>query len=117
MKNFKRILAMMLVLLMVVPMLVSCKGDKGGNDGPNGGGGELEINTVVPEDVTFPGETFTVLCREDNAWGQYLHEIAADEDATELVNEAVYKRNLAVEERFELEKLEACNNHRWPQRF
>ena len=59
MKNFKRILAMMLVLLMVVPMLVSCKGDKGGNDGPNGGGGELEINTVVPEDVTFPGETFT----------------------------------------------------------
>ncbi|MBQ4602343.1 MAG: hypothetical protein IJB24_05715 [Clostridia bacterium] len=108
MKNFKRILALMLVLLMVVPMLVSCKGDKGGEDGPGGGGNGLELNTtVVPDDVTFPGETFTVLCREDNAWGQYLHEIAADEDATELVNEAVYKRNLAVEERFELEKLEA----------
>ena len=97
----------MLVLLMVVPMLVSCTGGSNDNDGPGGGGKDLEINTVVPEDVTFSGETFTVLCREDNAWGQYLHEIAADEDATELVNEAVYKRNLAVEERFELEKLEA----------
>ena len=107
MKNFKRILALMLVLLTVVPMLVSCTGGKDDGNNSEGGGSDLDIDTVVPDDVTFPGETFTVLCREDNAWGQYLHEIAADEDATELVNEAVYKRNLAVEERFELEALEA----------
>ena len=104
----KKILAVLLVLLMLVPMLVACKG--GDDTTTNNGGNKGEstaAGSVVPDDVTFPGETFTVLCREDNAWGQYLHEIAADEDATELVNEAVYKRNLEVEERFELEKLEA----------
>ncbi len=106
MKNLKRILSLMLVLMMVLPMLVACGDDKGGS-GSEGGGTLTETGTVVPEDVTFAGETFTVLCREDNAWGNWLHEIAADEDATELVNEAVYKRNLEVEERFELEKFEA----------
>ncbi|MBR6515137.1 MAG: hypothetical protein IKT46_09960 [Clostridia bacterium] len=106
MKNFKRILAVMLVVLMTLPLLASCNLNKG-SGGSNGGGGRVEIDTVVPEDVKFTGETFTILCREDNAWGQYLHEIAADEDATELVNEMVYKRNLEVEERFELEELKA----------
>ncbi len=103
----KKILAILLVLLMIVPMLVACGGDEGSSEGTNENLNSTAEGTVVPEDVTFPGETFTVLCREDNAWGQYLHEIAADEDATELVNEAVYKRNLEVEERFQLEKLEA----------
>lgn len=59
----------------------------------------------VPEDVVFPGESFTVLCREDNAWGEYFYEIAADEDSTELIDQAVYKRNLEVEERFMLDEI------------
>ncbi len=107
MKNFKRFIALMLVVLMALPLLVACGDNNEGSGNGSGGGERLEIDTVVPDDLTFPGETFTVLCREDSAWGQYLHEIAADEDATELVNEQVYKRNLEVEERFELEKLEA----------
>ena len=94
----------MLALVTVLLLAVSC-GDAG--DTAEGGGDTVGNGSVVPTDVKFTGETFTVLCREDNAWGRYLHEIAADEDATELVNEAVYKRNLQVEERFELEKLEA----------
>ena len=106
MKKINRVLALMLAVLTVLPMLVAC-GDKGGDTNNEGGGEIMELNTVVPDDLTFSGETFTVLCREDNAWGQYLHEIAADEDATELVNEKVYKRNLEVEERFDLEKFEA----------
>ena len=105
MKNLKRILSLMLVLMMVLPMLVAC-GDHKGNSSGEGGGTITETDTVVPDDVKFSGETFTILCREDNAWGNWLHEIAADEDAPELVNEAVYKRNLEVEERFELEELE-----------
>ncbi len=107
MKNFKRILALMLVVLTVLPMLVACDNGKGGKNNNNSNVTITPNGSVVPDDVTFPGETFTILCREDNAWGQYLHEISADEDATELVNEAVYKRNLEVEERFELEALEA----------
>ena len=103
--NKKRILALLLVCLMILPCLAACNF---GKTVTNDGGGQLtETDTIVPEDLKFTGETFTVLCREDNAWGRYLHEIAADEDATELVNEAVYKRNLKVEERFELEKLQA----------
>ena len=103
--NTKRILALLLVCLMTLPCLAACNF---GKTETNTGGGQLtETDTIVPEDLKFTGETFTVLCREDNAWGRYLHEIAADEDATELVNEAVYKRNLKVEERFELEKLQA----------
>ena len=103
MSNSKKILAVLLVIFTLVPMLVACKG---GEDGKVSGGGEFtETDSVVPEDVKFPGETLTILCREDNAWGNWLHEIAADEDATELVNEAVYKRNLEVEERLELEEI------------
>ncbi len=95
-------------LLIIVTILIS--GTACGNDKPISDNGVTPLagsGSVVPDDVKFTGETFTVLCREDNAWGRYLHEIAADEDTTELVNEAVYKRNLEVEERFELEKLEA----------
>ena len=94
----------MLIVMMVLPMLVAC-GDHKVNSSGEGGGTITETDTVVPDDVKFSGETFTILCREDNAWGNWLHEIAADEDATELVNEAVYKRNLEVEERFDLEEI------------
>ena len=106
MNQLKKTAALVLVLAMVLPLVVAC-GMTGGNNNNSKPGSFTETDTVVPNDVTFPGETFTILCREDNAWGQYLHEIAADEDATELVNEMVYKRNLEVEERFELEELKA----------
>ncbi|MBR6515139.1 MAG: extracellular solute-binding protein [Clostridia bacterium] len=105
MKNFKRVIALMLCVLFVFPLLVGCNIVNKNNK--EGGGQLTESDTIVPEDLKFPGETFTILCREDNAFGEWLHEIAADEDATELVNEMVYKRNLEVEERFELEELKA----------
>lgn len=106
MKKHQRIIALMLVILSVLPLLAACKKEDKDNSIGSDKGSFTETLSVVPEDVKFPGETFTVLCREDNAWSQFQHEIAADEDATELVNEAVYKRNLEVEERFELEELE-----------
>ncbi len=107
MKNIKRVIALLLVLVMVLPMLIACGNTTEDKKSSIDKNTLTETESVVPDDVTFPGETFTILCREDNAWGQYLHEIAADEDATELVNEAVYKRNVEVEERFELEELKA----------
>ncbi|MBQ4601335.1 MAG: hypothetical protein IJB24_00610 [Clostridia bacterium] len=108
MKNFKRIVSLLLVVMMLLPCLAACS-EKGGKGNTEGGGELTETDTVVPDDVKFSGETFTILCREDNAWGNWLHEIAADEDATELVNEAVYKRNLEVEERFDLEEIEVMD--------
>ena len=101
MKNIKVILALVLCAAMLVPMLVSCGG---GNSGDNDGGQSVvndnETPTSVPLDLTFEGETFTILCREDNAYGEFLYEIAADENETEIVNQAVFDRNLRVEERF-----------------
>ncbi len=107
MTKFKRLLAMLLVILMVLPVLVACGGDGESEDDGDENITTTKTESIVPDDVTFSGETFTILCREDNAWGEHVYEIAADEDATELVNEAVYKRNLEVEERFELEELKA----------
>ena len=102
MKNIKTFIALVLCTAMLVPMLVSCsKGnvspavdDSPVNVDPN------ETLTSVPYDLKFDGETFTVLCREDNAYGKYLYEITADEGKTDPVNQAVHERNLKVEERF-----------------
>ena len=100
MKNFKSILSLILVAAMLIPMLVAC-GSSGDDDNNNKGGNTYEgTKTSVPDDLTFDGETFTILCREDNTYGEYLYEIVTDENETELVNQAVYERNLAVEERF-----------------
>ncbi len=98
MKQVKQFFILLLALTMLLPMLVACKGGDNGNDGHSG---ELtNTQSIVPEDVTFEGETFDILCREDNAWGEFTYEIMADEGETELVNQAVYERNLEVEERF-----------------
>ena len=102
MKNIKAFIALALCAAMLVPMLVSCNN---GSNSPSGN--EIpeyidpnETPTSVPYDLKFDGETFTVLCREDNEYGEYLYEIVADEGETELVNQAIYERNLKVEERF-----------------
>ena len=100
MKNFKSILALILVAAIMIPMLIAC-GSSEKDDDKGKGANEYEgTTTSVPADLTFEGETYTVLCREDNTYGEYLYEIIADENETELVNQAVYERNLAVEERF-----------------
>ena len=104
--NNKRILALILALVMILPAMVSCD-SKGDDNGPVEPGILTKSDSIVPGDLTFEGETFTVLCREDNAWSDVQHEISADEGETELVNQAVYDRNLEVEERFGLEALVA----------
>jgi len=102
MKNIKTFISLALCAAMLVPMLVSCtKGNisPGSTDIPeNVTPGETL--TSVPYDLKFEGETFTVLCREDNEYGLYLHEITADQSESDPVNQAVYERNLRVEERF-----------------
>ena len=100
MKKLKTIIALILCMAMIVPMLAACN-DKGENENNNNNDNVEEgTPTSVPTDLRFDGETFTILCRTDTAYGEYLYEIEADENETEIVNQAVYERNLAVEERF-----------------
>jgi len=84
----KKIICILLCLCMLVPMMASCgKKEKGkvAKAQPK--------DSIVTDDVTFPGETFTVLCREDNSFGDYEYEISSDEGSTDVVNQAVYQRN------------------------
>lgn len=98
----KKIIAVLLCTAMLVPMLAACKKteDKPSDNPSNQGQRENETPTSVPDDLKFEGEKFTVLCREDNAFGKFLYEIEADENETDIVNQAVYERNLRIEERF-----------------
>ncbi|MBR5516174.1 MAG: hypothetical protein IKU52_08230 [Clostridia bacterium] len=99
----KRIICLLLCVVMLTAMLCAC--------GNKGGGGKavsaLPEGSHVPEGTTFEGETFKILCREDNAYGEHLYEIVADEGETELVNQAVYERNRNVMDIFGLAAIEA----------
>ncbi len=99
MKKLKPIIALLLCVAMIVPALAAC-GKKNDPDAPDGPGTKYETDSSVPEGLRFDGEKFTILCRENNMYGNFLHEIAADESETDLVNQAVYERNLQVEEMF-----------------
>ncbi len=97
MKNLKAIISLILCAAMLIPLLCAC-GEKQTDtpdepDNPSG----IAIG-IVPEDVDFGGEEFTILCRESNPWGNWEDEIHADEQETDIVNQAIYERNLAVSE-------------------
>lgn len=61
----------------------------------------------VGNEVEFPGEAFTVLCRENNSFGKYTYEIIPDDGATDSVNQAVYQRNRDVCDMFALSEIKA----------
>ncbi|MBQ3101116.1 MAG: hypothetical protein IJC50_09010, partial [Clostridia bacterium] len=103
MNNFKNFIVLLLCAAMLVPMLAACGEKQGETDEPEIKTQYTKIETAIPDELMFEGEKFNILCREDNAYGTYLYEIVADENETELVNQAIYNRNLAVEERFGLE--------------
>ncbi|MBQ3101339.1 MAG: extracellular solute-binding protein [Clostridia bacterium] len=98
MKKFKSILALLLCAAMIVPVLAACGEKK--NDTPNTPNDNTTIYDmgIVPEGTDFGGEEFSILCRESNSWRDWEFEIHADENETEVVNQAVYERNLAVSE-------------------
>ena len=111
MSNFKKILAVLLALVMLVPVLAAC----GKEDDPNKGNQQEKVEETigkVPPEVDFGGEEFTILCRESNSWGSWEDEIHADEQETDVVNQAVYERNLAVSEALGVEiKVVAIPGH------
>jgi len=95
----KKAAALLLVLCLMLPAICACgsKPQKTQNVTDS-------LNTVdeqigaVPADVDFGGEKFTILCRDNNAWSNCKDELVADEDSSDIVNQAIYQRNLDVEE-------------------
>ncbi len=109
MRNNKRIVCLLLVLLMAAQTLASC----GGSVTTETTGEtiaavtetaateetetESELTSNLPE-VTYDGVTITWLTAAD-AWQDYYY---VEEDTGEVVDSAVFQRNLVVEEQFDV---------------
>ena len=98
-KKMIKAISFMLALMMFLPMLISC-GKTEDDGGESGGTKKSDFLDDIGETDEFEGKTFHILAREDNMYGNFAHEVVADEDEVELVNQAVYERNTAIEERF-----------------
>ncbi|MBE6610901.1 MAG: extracellular solute-binding protein [Ruminococcaceae bacterium] len=66
---------------------------------PDGNGREF-VEDSLPDDLDFGGETITILTRVGDA--AVKGEFIAEEENGDIVNDAVYARNIAVEERLNL---------------
>ena len=115
MKGFTKILALILACLLLVSGLVACGGDANDetkNQGketsttdPSGTGNgrydaNFDRNSVkddVPTDLRFDGETVTFYVRNDQELWQYEMDVDTLMDHT--LYDAIYYRNLTVEER------------------
>ncbi|MBE6597132.1 MAG: hypothetical protein E7641_05620 [Ruminococcaceae bacterium] len=114
MKNFTRIMALVLVVLMLLPAIVACGGDgnddpaatttvntAGGGGGGGGGGGEdggETTTTFTPIAVqNWGGVDFRIQGSTSTATPQYdTKEIASETLNGDVVNDAVYTRNQAI---------------------
>ncbi len=88
----KRALILFLAFMMCVSVLVGCKkGEPGDTGAVNTGDGQVEDELG---NHNFGGADFTILSRTETSY-EHIGELNGDS-----VSEAVYKRNLAVSERF-----------------
>ena len=111
----KRILSIVLLLLMVLPVIAACS-DSTESDGVTDAVTEIAETTTeitetdrshtkdsLPDDIDFGGESVRIIARDDGL--RLSMDIFAAEDTGDIVETAVYKRNLAIEERLNV-KLE-----------
>jgi len=61
--------------------------------------GRAGIADSIPLDLKFSGRTFTILSREEFMFG---YEMGVEEENGDIVNDAIYKRNKDVENRFDI---------------
>ena len=90
----KRIIALFLVLLMLLPMMFACKKDDESKE-TNGTVGESEELPVVVEDLG--GKEFNVLNVTSEL--EYGYANLTEENSDTVLSDAVFNRNLVVNER------------------
>ena len=109
MKNIIRIFALILALLMVTTCFVACgdkeKGDPAASSSNLGPSTPLESEYVskLPAEKNWDGEEYLVIGQNTNgnvAWHNF--EIARETETTDVVGKAVYDRNLAIKEKYNL---------------
>ncbi len=104
MKRSTRIVCLLMVLLMAAQTLASCGGSETtettGETTPavtETAATETELTANLP-DVKYDGETITMLTAAEQ-WQDYYY---VEEDTGDVVDSAVYQRNLTVEEQFDV---------------
>lgn len=109
----KRIIISILAVLLLVQTLVSC-GDSSQSESETSAAQQTEETTLAAEteaaetkltadlpDKDFGGKPFTVLGLDHNTYEFFDNfEIYAESENGEIVNDAVYKRNLEIEEKY-----------------
>lgn len=111
----KRILAIILAVMMLTLVLTSCSSGSTGTQtaettesdinneaetSQNEVAGETErsqIKDTLPADLKFNGESIRIVGRDDGA--ELKLELFSEEDTGDVVETAVYKRNMTIEER------------------
>lgn len=120
----KRTLALLLCALMLVPSFTSCSEKAAdetdaptaevGNDTPSAEDEEIaepeeEESPILDDlpDVTFDGHDFIIYNSnpESNTWYTTVH-IVFEEDSGEPITSAIFNRNVAVEDRFDVKLVE-----------
>ncbi|MBO5218517.1 MAG: hypothetical protein J6C52_03740 [Clostridia bacterium] len=106
MKTIRSTSLTLAALLAVGTALTACGGSAGTTDTTAASGdttapvtealtGRDAVMSDLPADLDFGGETLTVLCREEEI---FAREFLAEEENGDVINDAVYHRNVAVED-------------------
>ncbi|MBR5869723.1 MAG: hypothetical protein IKZ09_01680, partial [Clostridia bacterium] len=110
-KSMIRCASFMLAALMAVPTFASCGGDSGKTDTPAVTEAQTEVETIDPNDrsltkdtlpdgLDFSGRTFRIYCSSTMRNEEFFAGLG--EETGEIVEDAVYRRNLSVQERLNI---------------
>lgn len=96
MKNWLKVLCLVLVLAFVLPALVACSGDGGGEEdnGKDDGGIKLELPDSIDEDTDYKQQEFTMYSVEDMFQKKYFF---ADKTTGDGMNDSLYQRQQNVQ--------------------
>lgn len=111
-KNLKKIIALGLTLVMTVPFISGCASNppsKGEETSDNAGGSNAETTETIPEKtgysadylpgVDYGGYEFRVVACPSELSGMHT-SIIIEEETGDPVNDAIYRRNRIVEEKY-----------------
>ena len=93
----KKFFIFLLTLIMVAGCFSACSNEKKSGGNANTGTGTKNDDTVPLPVADYSGKTFTVLSRDDES---YREEWIADGSTTDTIGRAVFARNSAVEDRY-----------------
>lgn len=111
MKNTRRTLSMLLALLTVAAVTASCGGQTDVTDAVTDAGNDTtaavteetnereRIKEEVPADADYQGYEFRIQSRDAD---HHHKELTAEAENGETINDAVYRRNTAVEEKLNI---------------